>query len=34
MSGDRYRFFTVATNDIGDSDPSQEVYFTVTSLPQ
>ncbi len=32
-SGERYRFFTLATNDIGDSLPSEEVYFTVTSLP-
>ena len=33
-SGERYRFFTVAINDIGESLPSEEVYFTVTSLPQ
>jgi hypothetical protein len=34
VSGERYRFFTVATNDIGDSDKSEEVYYTVTTLPQ
>jgi hypothetical protein len=34
VSGERYRFFTVAINDIGDSLPSEEVYFTITSLPQ
>jgi hypothetical protein len=33
ISGERYRFFTIASNDIGDSLPSEEVYFTVTSLP-
>jgi len=33
VSGDRYRFFTVATNDIGDSEASEEVYFTVSSIP-
>jgi len=33
VSGERYRFFTVATNDIGDSDRSEEVYYTVTTLP-
>jgi hypothetical protein len=33
VSGERYRFFTIATNDIGDSDRSEEVYYTVTTLP-
>lgn len=33
ISGERYRIIIVATNDIGDSDPSEEVFFTVTSLP-
>ncbi len=32
-AGERYRFITVATNDIGDSDPSEEVFFTVSTLP-
>lgn len=33
VSGQRYRFFSVATNDIGDSLPSYEAFYTVTPLP-
>jgi hypothetical protein len=33
-SGLSYRFFTVAVNAIGESEPSNEATFAVTNLPQ
>ena len=33
VTGQSYRFMTIAVNSIGDSDPSNEVRFAVTDLP-
>jgi len=33
LAGEKYRFIATAINEVGESDPSTEVRFTVASAP-